>query len=59
MAPRETENNMLRQNLGVTNKEHCGMLWYFWSGQLAFHEQQICKCLLEILNTMLQLLKLN
>ena len=22
------------QNFGVTNKEHYGMLWYFWSGQL-------------------------
>ena len=25
---------MLMQNFGVTNKEHYGMLWYFWSGQL-------------------------
>ena len=24
------------QNFGVTNKEHYGMLWYFWSGQLFF-----------------------
>ena len=24
----------LMQNFGVTNKEHYGMLWYFWSGQL-------------------------
>ena len=24
---------MLMQNSGVTNKEHYGMLWYFWSGQ--------------------------
>ena len=24
---------MLTQNFGVTNKEHYGMLWYFWSGQ--------------------------
>jgi len=23
------------QNFGVTNKEHYGMLWYFWSGQLS------------------------
>ena len=22
------------QNFGVMNKEHYGMLWYFWSGQL-------------------------
>ena len=26
---------MLMQNFGVTNKEHYGMLWYFWSDQLA------------------------
>ena len=25
---------MLMQNFGVTNKEHYGMLWNFWSGQL-------------------------
>ena len=24
------------QNFGVTNKEHYGMLWYFWSGQLSY-----------------------
>ena len=24
---------MLMQNFGVTNEEHYGMLWYFWSGQ--------------------------
>ena len=24
---------MLIQNFGVTNQEHYGMLWYFWSGQ--------------------------
>ena len=24
----------LMQNFGVTNKEHYGMLWYFWSGLL-------------------------
>ena len=24
---------MLMQNFGVINKEHYGMLWYFWSGQ--------------------------
>ena len=33
MAPREPET-MLMQNFGVTNQEHYGMLWYFWSGQL-------------------------
>ena len=32
MAPRETENNAYAK-FGVTNKEHYGMLWYFWSGQ--------------------------
>ena len=32
MAPREPET-MLMQNFGVTNQEHYGMLWYFWSGQ--------------------------
>ena len=24
---------MPMQNFGVTDKEHYGMLWYFWSGQ--------------------------
>ena len=24
---------MLLQNFGLTNKEHYGMFWYFWSGQ--------------------------
>ena len=32
MAPRETENNAYAK-FGVTNKEHYGMYWYFWSGQ--------------------------
>ena len=27
MAPREAENNVM-QNVGVTDKEHYGMLWY-------------------------------
>ena len=31
---------MLMQNFGVTNKEHYGMLWYFWSGQLVQPFQQ-------------------
>ena len=33
MATRETENRMLMQNFGMTNKEHYGILWYFleWS----------------------------
>ena len=26
---------MLMQNFGVTNKEHYGMLWYSWTGQLS------------------------
>ena len=32
----EKLKTMLMQNFGVTNcyKEHYGMLWYFWSGQL-------------------------
>ena len=25
---------MLMQYFDVTNKEHYGLLWYFWSGQL-------------------------
>ena len=25
------------KNFGVTNKEHYGMLWYFWSGQLGMY----------------------
>ena len=29
----EKLKTMLMQNLGVTNKEHYVMLWYFWSGQ--------------------------
>ena len=33
MALRETEKNAYVK-FGVTNKEHCGMLWYFWNGQL-------------------------
>ena len=31
--PQEKLKTMLMQNFGVTNKEHYGMLWYFWSGQ--------------------------
>ena len=30
----EKLKTMLMHNFGVTNKEHYGMLWYFWSGQL-------------------------
>ena len=32
MAQRETENNAYA-NLGVTSKEHSGILWCFWSRQ--------------------------
>ena len=32
---------MLMQNFVVTNKEHYGMLWYFWSGQLIGQKRQI------------------
>ena len=31
---------MLMQNFWVTNKERYGVLWYFWSGQLAFHKEK-------------------
>ena len=30
----EKLKTMLMQNFGVTNEEHYGMLWYFWSGLL-------------------------
>ena len=30
----EKLKTMFTQNFVVTNKEHYGMLWYFWSGQL-------------------------
>ena len=29
----EKLKTMLTQKFGVTNKEHYGMLWHFWSGQ--------------------------
>ena len=32
---KEKLKTMPMQNFGVTNKEHYGMLWYFWSGQLS------------------------
>ena len=34
--PQEKLKTMLMQNFGVTSKEHSGILWYFWSGQLQF-----------------------
>ena len=40
MAPRETENNAYAK-FGVTNKEHYGMLWYFWSGQLKLLQRRM------------------
>ena len=46
MAPRETENNAYA-NFGVTNKERYGVLWYFWSGQLALFRRR-CGCLREL-----------
>ena len=30
----EKLKTMITQNFGVTNKEHYGMLQYFWSGQM-------------------------
>ena len=42
---------MLMQNFGVTNKEHYGMLWYFWSGQLRVSLGKRCiQCTLIIFN---------
>ena len=32
--PQEKLKTMLMQHFGVTSKEHYGILWYFWSGQL-------------------------
>ena len=32
------------QNFGVTNKEHYGMLWYFWSGQLVVPQVSDDEC---------------
>ena len=40
MAPRETEHNAM-QNLGVTNKEHYGMLWYFLERSIEFSSNKI------------------
>ena len=41
--PQEKLKTMLMQNFGVTNKEHYGMLWYFWSGQLNVVHGQVQK----------------
>ena len=37
---------MLMQNFGVINKEHYGMLWYFWSGQLFLRARKLIKKLI-------------
>ena len=43
MAPRETENNAYAK-IGLTNKEHYSVLWYFleWSIEIVHFD---CKCL--------------
>ena len=41
----EKLKTMLMQNFGVTNKEHYGMLRYFWSGQMGSitrHGKPLC-----------------
>ena len=40
--PQEKLKTMLMLNFGVTNKQHYGMLWFFWSGQLV---SQLRACL--------------
>ena len=42
MASREMKT-MLTQSFGVTNKEHYGMLCYFWSNQLRTNEIRVQK----------------
>ena len=37
---------MLMQNFGGTNKEHYGMLRYFWSGQLPLLSDILICCIL-------------
>ena len=45
MAPRETENNAFTK-LGVTNKEHYGMLWYFLERSIvSFQKEESDFCL--------------
>ena len=45
MAPRETENNAFAK-LGVTNKEHYGMLWYFLERSIvSFQKEESHFCL--------------
>ena len=40
---RETENNAYVKNLGVTNKEHYSMLWYFLERSITKHQVSACK----------------
>ena len=45
MAPRETENNAFTK-LGVKNKEHYGMLWYFLERSIvSFQKEESDFCL--------------
>ena len=39
----EKLKTMLMQNFGVTNKEHYGLLRYFWSGQFRYLWTRIFK----------------
>ena len=40
---RETENNAYVKNLGVTNKEHYSMLWYFLERSITKLQVSACK----------------
>ena len=40
MAPRETENNAYAK-IGVTNKEHYSMLWYFLEWSITRHHKYL------------------
>ena len=45
MAPKETKNNAFAK-LGVTNKEHYGMLWYFLERSIvSFQKEESDFCL--------------
>ena len=39
--PQEKLKTMIMQNLGVTNKKHYGMLWFFLEWSSAFFAQNI------------------
>ena len=41
-SSQEKMKTMLMQNFGVTNKDHYGMLWYFWSGRL-LPSESLCR----------------